>query len=102
MKEIKRISINSCARVLAMVMAIIGFLAGIYATFFSMGACQAPDHSCRCLIQFCPLYSDMKGWAIIVFPVIYAIIGFVFGLIGAYIYNLVAGWVGGIKIELED
>jgi len=40
------------------------------------------------------------GFAIFV-PVIYAVIGFVFGALGAVIYNLVAKWVGGIEVEVE-
>ena len=35
-------------------------------------------------------------------PVIYGIIGFVFTAIGCAIYNLVAGWIGGIEIEIEQ
>jgi hypothetical protein len=34
-------------------------------------------------------------------PIIYAIMGFIFGLIGAAIYNLIAGWIGGIEVEVE-
>lgn len=40
------------------------------------------------------------GFSILV-PFIYAAFGFVFTLIGAALYNLVAGWVGGIELELE-
>ena len=34
-------------------------------------------------------------------PVFYAIMGFVVGVIGAAIYNLVAKWIGGIEVEVE-
>lgn len=101
MKKIKKIGIISCAKVCALVMTIIGFLAGIFAAFFSLGPCHTTDNI-SCLIQLCPFHSEMGFWAIIIFPVSYAIMGFVAGLLGAYIYNLVAGWVGGIEIELED
>ena len=40
------------------------------------------------------------GFAIFV-PVIYAVMGFVSGALGAVIYNLVAKWVGGIEVEVE-
>jgi hypothetical protein len=33
--------------------------------------------------------------------IIYPLIGFLSGIFGAWLYNLVAGWVGGIKIELN-
>jgi hypothetical protein len=38
----------------------------------------------------------------IIMPVIYIIFGFVGGVIGAFIYNLSAKWVGGIEIEFEE
>jgi hypothetical protein len=34
-------------------------------------------------------------------PVIYGVMGFVMGAIGALLYNLFARWVGGFKLELE-
>ena len=35
-------------------------------------------------------------------PIIYGLIGFVAGVIGALIYNIFAGMVGGIEIEVEN
>ncbi len=40
------------------------------------------------------------GFAIFA-PVFYALMGFLTGVIGAFVYNLVASWVGGIEIEVE-
>ena len=34
-------------------------------------------------------------------PVMYAVFGVIFGAISAWIYNLVAGWIGGIEVEVE-
>jgi len=34
-------------------------------------------------------------------PVLYAVMGFIFGVIGAGLYNLVAGWIGGIEVDVE-
>jgi hypothetical protein len=34
-------------------------------------------------------------------PFVYAILGFLSGVIGAWIYNLVANWIGGIEVEVE-
>jgi hypothetical protein len=34
-------------------------------------------------------------------PFLYAFFGFISGVIGAWIYNLVAGWIGGIEVEIE-
>jgi hypothetical protein len=35
-------------------------------------------------------------------PIFYGVIGFVFGAIGALVYNIFAGMVGGIEIEVEN
>ena len=34
-------------------------------------------------------------------PVMYAVFGFVFGIISAALYNFVARWIGGIEVEIE-
>jgi hypothetical protein len=38
----------------------------------------------------------------IALPIIYGLIGFVFGVISALVYNIFAGMVGGIEIEVEN
>ena len=40
------------------------------------------------------------GFAI-AFPIIYAVLGFIGGLLGACIYNIAAKMVGGIRVEVE-
>jgi len=42
----------------------------------------------------------MIGFGIMM-PVAYGVMGFVFGVIGAAIYNLIASWIGGIEVEVE-
>jgi hypothetical protein len=42
------------------------------------------------------------GVAMLIFlPILYGVAGFVFGAIAAAVYNLIAGIVGGIEIEVE-
>ena len=41
-----------------------------------------------------------KGLQILFMPIIYGLVGFAFAALGAFMYNLVAGWVGGVEIEL--
>ena len=40
------------------------------------------------------------GFAVLC-PVLYGVTGFIRGLIGALFYNLLAGWVGGLELEME-
>lgn len=39
---------------------------------------------------------------IVVLPVMYGVMGFIGGIIFAWLYNLVAGWTGGVEITLEN
>ena len=35
-------------------------------------------------------------------PLFYALMGFITGLIGAWVYNLLAGWMGGFELEFQS
>ena len=49
-----------------------------------------------------PLLGALFGLgAVIVLPIVYGVMGFVMGIVGALIYNLVAGLFGGIEIEVD-
>jgi hypothetical protein len=37
----------------------------------------------------------------IMMPIVYGLFGLIFGAIGAAIYNLIAGWTGGLEMELD-
>ncbi len=39
--------------------------------------------------------------SIIIFPILYGAIGGIGGAISAALYNLVAGWVGGLEVEIN-
>ncbi|MEI6058697.1 MAG: hypothetical protein WCP89_02900, partial [archaeon] len=43
------------------------------------------------------------GWTtVIILPIFYAGICFIIGIISAIIYNLLSGFLGGIKVEFEE
>ena len=39
--------------------------------------------------------------SVIVLPIMFAIMGFIGGAIGAFIYNIVAKYVGGLQLDLK-
>jgi hypothetical protein len=47
------------------------------------------------------LYKALGWWVILVMPVVYGILGLLFGMLGAAIYNLLAKWAGGIEVTIE-
>lgn len=42
------------------------------------------------------------GFGLVFLPIIYAIFGYIFGIVGALIYNLLAGIVGGIRVTVSE
>jgi len=96
MKEIKKYDVMSRAVISCIISAIVGLL---YALFF--GAIVGMTSSLP-EANMSRLGMSFGFGMIILFPIIFAVIGFIGGALGAFIYNLVAKWVGGIKIELVD
>jgi hypothetical protein len=88
MQELKKMGVLSVAKIYAAFGAIGGFLLGVFMTLIGAAAIGGLSG----------LYFGVAS--IIIFPILYAILGFVGGAIFAFLYNLIAGWIGGIEIEL--
>ena len=89
MKEVKRIGPVSVGKVSGIIGVVFGVIAGLILALFS-GALGGSFLGDNWFVQLIGL------------TLIYAVGGFVGGVIYAALYNLVAGWVGGVKIELGD
>jgi hypothetical protein len=92
---IKRIGVLSAAKLYAAISFAMGLIVGVFFALasvigMSMGA---RDES---------LFGMMFGVGAVVFlPIFYGLMGFVFGAIGAALYNLFAGMVGGLEVETQ-
>lgn len=92
MAEIKRIEVMPLAKIYTVFMAIFGVVIGIfYAIIGVIYGASAGSLG---------LGAGLGVLAIIVMPIIYGLLGFISGVIGAWMYNLLAGWLGGVKIDL--
>jgi len=96
LKELKSIDVMSLATVSAVIAAIWGFVAGI---FMALGASMASSLGAFAGTEMLPM-AGFGFAAIVIFPIVYAIMGFVGGAITAFIYNIVAQKVGGVKLDL--
>lgn len=98
---VKRIDPISCAKVAGIIYAILGFLVGaMFSMFGLLGLAFAPTTG-QTQAMFGPIFGIVVGvGAIVFFPLFYGAIGAVFAMIGAWIYNVVASKIGGIKIEV--
>ena len=88
-KEIKRIDPLSVGRIFAVIGAAFGFIAGLALALLGT-AIAVVIHLGAWLVQ------------IVGAMLIFALGAFVVGVIYAAIYNVVAGWVGGIRVEFHD
>jgi hypothetical protein len=96
MQTIKRVDIGSAALLGGAVYAAVGLIAGVFIALFggllsSVGGSEAGFAG-----------AGLGIFGIIVFPVLYGILGLIGSALAALLYNVIAGVVGGIKVELQQ
>jgi len=97
MMTLRRIDPLSLAKVGGLLYALIGLLIGALISLFAVAGAMsiAQDAS----DEFVGLVFGVG--AIFVLPVFYGAMGFVGGLLSAFLYNLAAKFVGGVVLDLE-
>ena len=53
------------------------------------------------MAMFSPKEQAYGAGLAIALPILYGVMGFIFTALGCAIYNFVAGFIGGIEVELE-
>jgi len=95
MKELKRVDVLSVGKIMGVVY---GLMAVIFIPFFLIAAVAGFFAQDKEAALFGGIFGIIFAIAM---PFIYGGMGFVFGCIGALIYNLVAKKIGGLKFELH-
>jgi len=101
---IRRFNVFSVAKIQGFLAFVIGLLIGVIYGFAFMifGAAissLAPQGDSQAMGGVGAIVIGLV--IMIAVPVLYSIIGFIGGAIGALVYNLAAGVVGGVKFDLE-
>ncbi len=96
MRELKYLEPVSVGKIYGLTTCIFGFLIGVFIALFGSLLTLGSEE----LGAGFGMLSG--GMAMIFFPIFYGILGFVAGTIGALLYNLFAGWVGGIQFKIDD
>ena len=96
MVKIKKFDPLSVGKVLAVLYALMGIIMGGVFTLFALIGFGASAAYGADMPFFIPLFGI---GAVLFLPIMYGVAGFVFGVITALLYNLVAAWVGGIEVE---
>lgn len=93
---VKRIGPLSIAKVSGLLYGILGFVIGCFVALFSLVGGAVSEE-----LGGAALGALFGVGAVIVLPILYGILGFVTALVGAALYNLAAGWIGGIDVQIE-
>ena len=98
--ELKRVGVGSAAKVAGTLYAVMGLLFGCgIAAAGALGGSLFPAEAAG---KAGPVFGLLMGMgAIFVLPILYGLMGILSGAIGAALYNLIAGLIGGIELELE-
>lgn len=92
---VKRVNPLSLAKVAGVLYALLGLLiGGIFSVVGIIAGTLMPEDAG-------PMGMLFGVGAIIALPIFYGVLGFIMSLIMAALYNLVAGMVGGIEVDLQ-
>lgn len=93
---IRRVGVLSAAKLYAAISFAMGLIIGVFVAIGSMLGMSLADPDTPALVGM------MFGVGAVIFlPLFYGAMGFVFGAIGAALYNVFAGMVGGLEVETQ-
>ncbi len=92
---LKRIDVMSAASMMGVLYAFIGLIIGGFMSLLALLGVAAGGGDAA-------IGGVITGiGALIIVPIMYGVLGFLGGIIGALLYNFVAGFVGGVRVEVE-
>jgi len=97
LQELKKIKLLSLGKVAAVISFIIGILMAVLLVILRKIAINTPLANTGNLASL----SQLNLRILLILPFYYALIGFIWGIVIALIYNLVAKYLGGVKLELK-
>jgi hypothetical protein len=96
---LRRIGVLSLGKIMGILYALIGLLVGGMMALISLLGLVIPQQQNAGDAMMGMLFGGVA--ALIFLPIFYGAIGFVGGIIMAFLYNLVAGMVGGLEFEFD-
>ena len=95
MHVLKSVGVLSCAKIFAIIHFAIGL---IFVPFFMVMAMVGAFAGAKAGNAFPAALAIVMA---IFMPFFYGFLGFIMGAVGAWMYNLASGWLGGIQLELQ-
>lgn len=95
MSILTRISPASAFKVGFVCYAILGLILGAFCSLAAVAGATFLGSSHHML------FGRFGAFAVVLCPILYGLLGAVGAVIGAAIYNLASGWVGGLEVEIK-
>lgn len=96
MNIIQSFGVLSVAKIMGLINAIFGFVLMPFFLLIGLLGSMIPNQNGP---------NPFAGVGGVIFallaPIFYGTIGFIFGAVGAFLYNLLAKWLGGIEVKLQ-
>ena len=92
---LRNIGVVSAGKICCVLYAAVGFILGSFFTLFSLVSELGGGNQYGFDVIF-------GVGAIVILPLFYGVMGLVCGIIGAALYNLIAGVIGGIELEFDE
>ncbi len=92
-QRIRRLDVGQTAKVLGVLYLLLGI---VFAVIFGLFGMMVPAS-----MRTEPGMAMFGASFVIFMPIMYGVLGVVFGALVAALYNLVAGWTGGLQLEFE-
>ncbi len=94
MSVLKRVSPASAFKVGLVAYGIVGLILGAFCSLIAVAGGAFAPHARM------PFLHSVGVFAVILCPIVYGIIGGIAAVIAAGLYNLAAGWVGGVEVDI--
>jgi hypothetical protein len=93
---VTRVSPISVAKISGVLYALLGLIFGAIISALAMAGAMTPDSG-----EAGAIGMIFGAAAIVILPLFYGCLGFVMTLLMAALFNLAAGWTGGVEIDVR-
>jgi hypothetical protein len=99
MHIVKSVGVLSVAKIMGLLYGGLGLL---FVPFFLLAAAIGGSAASQQKSPLPGIFGVGLGVGLaIMMPIFYGAMGFLFGAIGAFLYNVIAKWIGGFELDME-